>query len=145
MGGFIVQTPSGGTVYLSRNTTDATPAEMTVDGSGSNLSGIYPSSTKHWVIDSGETYAFFMSGVASQSGASSNCASWKLQGVAANVAGTITLSAITVDSTIQSGLAIAAPVPTADQANHSIAFTVTGIVATDIRWYAKLDYVEVVR
>ena len=130
---------------LSRATTDATPAEMTVDATGSNLTGTYPSSTTHFALDPNETYGFTLTGVATQAGSSSNCAYFSLSGIAANVGGTITLSAITINLLIQNGLAVSAPVPTADNTNHAVAFAVTGIAATTIRWYATLDFIEVAR
>jgi len=119
---------------LRRATTDATASELFLDGASLKLT-----------IPSGKSWMFQIMMVARKSDGLTSI--YKSEGVISNVAGTTTLPNPASSTEIFDGIGLAAmPTPfaiTADNANDALVITVTGVIATNIRWVATVTVVEV--
>jgi hypothetical protein len=113
------------------NTTNATPAELFLNGS-----------TLRCTIPTGKSWMFEISLVARTDAGLD--AIYTSIGVIRNNAGTTTLSGTTTTEVFDGASLPATPVVvTADDANDALVITVTGIAATNIRWVARVRLVEV--
>jgi hypothetical protein len=127
-------------IVLRRATADATPAELTIDGAAP--SGTTENTSNRFICATGKTYACLVMIAARQSDGTS--AFLLRQVVIKNVGGTISLegSVQTVGVDINpSGWTV--PAITADNTNKSLAITVTGVAATNIRWSATIQSQEI--
>lgn len=125
-------------IYLRVSTTNATPAELYIDGSSIRA-----------VIPTGKTWGVTGSVIARQVGGASGTAGdtsfWTFEGALKNVGGTVSLvGAITPDMIVQDA-AISATVlaVAADNVNKSLKITATGEANKDINWFAHLNLFEV--
>ncbi|MGQ7956524.1 DUF2793 domain-containing protein [Pseudomonas sp. SP16.1] len=125
---------------LRRATTDATPAVLSADGGS-------PAAATQVTLPNNAAYGFTGRLVARAS-ASGDCASWEFKGTirrGANAAATALVSA--VSPTLVAGDAGAAGWTvsvTADTALGCLSITATGAAATNIKWVADVETVEVV-
>lgn len=122
---------------LRRQTADATATVLTLDGGA-------PSAANQITLVNGEAIAFTGMIVArQQSSAGTASAAWKVDGLIrreGSAAATVLVnSALTVLSNVP-GWTLAL---SADTTNGSLAITVTGAAATNIRWVATIDTAEV--
>ena len=122
---------------LRRQTADATATVLTLDGGA-------PSAANQIALVNGEAIAFTGMIVArQQSSAGTASAAWKVDGLIrreGSAAATVLVnSALTVLSNVP-GWTLAL---SADTTNGSLAITVTGAAATNIRWVATIDTAEV--
>jgi hypothetical protein len=122
---------------LRRQTADATATVLTLDGGAQ-------SAANQLTLVNGEAIAFTGMVVArQQSSAGTASAAWKIDGLIrreGSAATTVLVnSALTVLSNVP-GWTIAL---SADTTNGSLAITVTGAAATNIRWVATVDTAEV--
>lgn len=122
---------------LRRQTADATATVLTLDEGA-------PSAANQITLVNGKAIAFTGMIVArQQSSAGTASAAWKVDGVIrreGSAAATVLVnSALTVLSNVP-GWTLAL---SADTTNGSLAITVTGAVATNIRWVATIDTAEV--
>jgi hypothetical protein len=122
---------------LRRQTADATATVLTLDGGAQ-------SAANQLTLVNGEAIAFTGMVVArQQSSAGTASAAWKIDGLIrreGSAAATVLVnSALTVLSNVP-GWTIAL---SADTTNGSLAITVTGAAATNIRWVATVDTAEV--
>jgi hypothetical protein len=73
-------------------------------------------------------------------------ATWSVVGAAKNVAGTVTLvgtPAVTMDFN-DAGASTWVLAVTADNTRKAVSFGVTGVAATNIKWVARAESIEVV-
>jgi hypothetical protein len=125
---------------LRRATTDATPAELTIDGAAP--SGTTENTSNRFILATGKTYACLVMIAARKSDGVS--AFFLRQVVVKNVSGTVSLEGAvpTVGVDINpAGWTV--PAITADNTNKSLMITVTGIAATNIRWCATVQAQEI--
>lgn len=126
-----------GKYVLSRATTDATATVLTTLRNA-------PSNDNQTILSNNTAYTFFGIVVARQQAAGGTAsASWKVEGLIRRegTAASTTLVASTVTAISNApGWTLAL---SADTTNGCLAVTVTGAAATNIRWVAKIDTVEV--
>ena len=126
-------------LLLGRQTTDATATVLR-----SNTSAA--STTNQVILPNNSAYVFQGTCIANVTGGSTT-SGWKYEGVikrGANAASTALVAAVT-PTVIAQDLAAATWVLaiTADTTNGGIAVTVTGAVATTIRWVSRIETTEV--
>jgi hypothetical protein len=117
---------------LRRATTDATPADLFLDGTSLRAT-----------IASGKSWMFQIMLVARKDDGLTSI--YKSEGLITNVAGTTSMPAAATTTEIFDGITLPATpvVVTADNANDSLNINVTGVAATNIRWVARVAIVEV--
>jgi hypothetical protein len=126
-----------GKMVLMRAAINATPTALTSNNSATGT-------TNQVILPNNSTYAFTGTIVAQQSKAQGNAtAAWKVEGLitrGANAAATtLVASTVTAISNTPSWtLALSA-----DTTNGGLAVTATGAAATNIRWVATIETVEV--
>ena len=127
-------------VVLRRATTNATPAELTLDGAAP--SGTTENTSNRFLCATGKTYACLVLIAARKSDGAS--AFFMRQVIVKNVSGTVSL-----EGTVQTvGVDInpagwTAPAITADNTNKSLVITVTGAASTNLRWSATVQAQEI--
>jgi hypothetical protein len=118
-------------ILMRVSTSDATPTELVLGASAG------------CPIASGKNYFFDIKLIARRSDTQAD-AIYTSIGVIRNIAGTTTLDGGTVTEVFDGATLPASPVTvTADNANDTLDITVTGIVATTIRWVAVVRLLEV--
>jgi hypothetical protein len=125
---------------LRRATTNATPAELTLDGAAP--SGTTEETSNRFICATGKTYACLIMIAARKSDGTS--AFFLRQVLIKNVSGTVSLegSAQTVGVDINpAGWTV--PAITADNTNKSLVITVTGAAGANIRWSATVQAQEI--
>ena len=128
-----------GIVSYARETTDATPVEIFLDGTF-NTTG-----TLRLTLASEDVYRVVITAVATDT-ATGDAKEWLGYGIIKNIAGTTSLvgGTITMSSSVgDAGLATASIATTADDTNDSLKLAVTGIAATTIKWFAKVNYTKI--
>lgn len=123
---------------LRRATANATPVTMGTD----NATG---TTTNQITLPTGSALRF-TADVVARDGSTGDAASWAVVGLAKNVGGTVTLvgtPTVTKDFNDASAASWVCAV-TADNTNKAVAFTVTGVAATNIKWVVRAISVEVV-
>jgi hypothetical protein len=128
-----------GMYVLSIDTTSVTPAILTTDNSGANLS------TTQVILSDNSAYSFSGTIVARrQAAGGTQSAAWRVEGLIRRESGvgttTLVSSAINTISNVP-GWAIAL---TADTTNGALAITATGAATTNIRWVATIQTSEVI-
>ncbi|MGQ7957692.1 hypothetical protein ACUTAF_08245 [Pseudomonas sp. SP16.1] len=125
---------------LRRATTDATPAVLSADGGS-------PAAATQVTLPNNAAYGFTGRLVARAS-ASGDCASWEFKGTirrGANAAATALVSAVSPTLVAgDSGAAAWTVSVTADTTLGCLSITATGAAATNIKWVADVETVEVV-
>ena len=125
---------------LRRTTSDATPAEMTIDGA--TPSGTIELTSNRFICAMSKSYACLVMIAGRKSDGTS--AFFLRQAIVKNYVSTVSLegSVQTVGVDINPA---GWPVPTiaADNTNRSLAITVTGVIATSIRWSATIQAQEI--
>lgn len=118
---------------LRRATTNATPAELVLDGA---------TASRRMTVPQGASWTFKMLiTVRTDAGVD---AMYESVGIIRNNAGTTTADAITTTEVFDGASLPATPVVvTADNANDALIITVTGVAATNIRWVAWVRVVQV--
>jgi hypothetical protein len=118
-------------LVMRKATTDATPTELFLNGS--SLRCVVPTNT---------SWMFSMMAVARTSAGLTSV--YKSEGEIDNVAGAVTAHGITTTEIYDgAGLPATPVVVAADDPNNALIVTVTGIAATNIRWVARIQLVEV--
>lgn len=118
---------------LRISTTNNTPAEMFTDGSAVRL-----------VIPTNGLWEFVVHIIARQK-TENRGAAFVRRGVISNDGGVVTLigEVQTIGTDIQSAELVTTGVQiTADDSNNALVITVTGVAATNLRWLAKVELVE---
>lgn len=120
-------------LMLRRATANATPAELFLDGTSLRAT-----------IASGKSWMFQIMLVARKDDGLTSI--YKSEGLITNVGGATTMPVAATTTEIFDGIGLpATPVAvTASDPFDALIITVTGILATNIRWVAKLSLVEVV-
>jgi hypothetical protein len=133
-----VQSQSG--LTLRRATGDATPTELTLDGSapsGTTLPG-----SNRIIIEPDRIYAFTIYVVGKDDQQVEKTATQGTGVISRDTtAGSTTLHAFVSDFLFESNAALNIAV-SADTTNGSLKIEVTGIAATAMRWSARIDMVE---
>lgn len=127
-------------LVLRRATTDATPAELTIDGGAP--SGTTENTSNRFILATGKTYACLIMIAARKSDGTS--AFFIRQALIKSVSNTVSLegSVQTVGVDINpAGWTV--PAITADNTNKSLVITVTGVASTNIRWSATIQAQEI--
>ena len=123
----------GGQFILRAATTDATATVLTTNNSTAG--------TTNQIVAASDTCITFDGTITAMQNGAQAYASWKIEGLLVNDAGTTTLvnSATTVISNADGwGMALSA-----DTGNNALAITVTGEAAHNIRWVANIRTTEV--
>lgn len=125
---------------LRRATSDATPADLTIDGAAP--SGTAESTSNRFICAFNKTYACLLRIAGRKSDGTS--AFFLRQVLIKNVSSTVSLegSVQTVGVDINPA-GWPSPVITADNTNRSLVITVTGVSATNIRWSATIQAQEI--
>ncbi len=118
-----------GILHYTQNTTNTTPTEAFLDGSGARF-----------IIESGGRYRVNFTIIASDS--LNNVKEWSGFALIKNVAGTVSLVGAATMTSVNgdAGLSTASVAVTADNTNKALILTVTGTVNAII-WSARADYV----
>lgn len=121
-------------LILRRATTNATPAELFLDGA--SLRATIPTNT---------TWVFSLLTVArDDQAATAESAAWKVEGVISNDNGTTSLVTAVTSTTLADDTAGTwAHAVTADNANDALVVTVTGEAARNVRWVCHMRVVQV--
>lgn len=115
------------------NTTNATPNRLYLDGSSDRIT-----------VPTNTAWAFTVKIIATHQGMA-NVAEFTRKGVIVNDGGTTsigTIDTVGTDRTIGTPGAVSVSI-TADNTNDALDIGVTGVAATNIRWVALIDIVEV--
>lgn len=125
-------------IYLRTATTNATPAELFIDGS--SIRAIIPGG-KTWGI----TGSVIARQVGGSSGTNSDSSFWTFAGALKNNGGTVSLVGAITPDLIDQDAALAAIVlaVTADNVNKSLLITATGEANKNINWFAHVNLFEV--
>ena len=118
---------------LMRNATvNATPAELYLDGAAARLT-----------VPTGKSWMFQIMLVARKDDGLTSI--YKSEGLITNVAGVVTMPLAATTTEIYDGITLPATpvVVTADDPNNALIITVTGVAATNVRWVARVELVEV--
>jgi hypothetical protein len=128
-------------IVLRRATADDVPAELTIDGAAP--SGTVENISNRFICATGKTYACLVMIAARKSDGTS--AFFLRQVLVKNVTNTVSLEGVvqTVGVDINP-TGWSAPTIAADNTNKSLAITVTGVAATNIRWSATIQAQEIV-
>ncbi|RJG10902.1 DUF2793 domain-containing protein [Pseudomonas cavernicola] len=125
---------------LRRATADATAAVLSANNGA-------PIATNQITLPDSSAYGF-AGRVVARASATGDCASWEFKGTikrGANAAATALVAAVTPTLVAgDSGASAWAIAVTADTTNGALAITVTGVAATNIKWVADIETVEVV-
>lgn len=127
-------------IVLRRATADDVPTELTIDGAAP--SGTVENSSNRFLCVTGKTYACLVMIAARKSDGAS--AFFLRQVLVKNVTNTVSLEGTV--QTVGGDINPAGwPMPTiaADNTNKSLAITVTGVAATNIRWSATIQAQEI--
>lgn len=124
---------------LRRATTDATPTQLSADGSA-------PSAATRIVLPNNSTYSF--QGQLSARSSGGDAAAWRFTGTierGASAATTALVGTPTItDTNAEAGASTWAIAISADTTNGALIITATGAAATNIRWVAQVETAEVV-
>jgi len=121
------------------NTSSATPAILTGDGTGTILG------TNQVTLPNNSAYAFDIILVARQSAAGGTAsAAWNITGLIRREASAATTTLVTSTTTVISNVPGWSIALSADTTVGALALTATGAAATDIRWVAAVTTSEVV-
>jgi hypothetical protein len=94
-------------------------------------------------IQSGSSYRYKIT-VLARIVSTSEVKEWEGNGLIKNVGGTTSMVGSSISSTFgDAGLAAATVTLSADNTNDSLKVEVTGIAATQIVWYAKVEYIQI--
>lgn len=132
-----------GTMGVTKITTDATPSILLADGTAAL------SASNQCTLQNNNAIAFNVEIVARDT-ATGSCARWEAKGLikrGANASTTALVGVPTITLTHNDAVTwavVGAIALTADTTNGALAITVTGAVATTIKWLAKIETVEVV-
>ncbi len=132
-GGFATQADAQSSLIMLRiATTNATPATLFLDGTSARCT-----------IPTGKSWMFQIMLVARQDTGLTSI--YKSEGLLTNVAGNVTMPAAATTTEIFDGIGLPATpvVVTADNVNDALDITVTGVAATNVRWVARVQLVEV--
>lgn len=122
-----------GIVDYNRTTNNNTITEIFIGGT----------SPQRLTIQSGSSYRFKVT-VLARIVSTSAVKEWEGNGLIKNVYGTTSMVGSAISSTFgDAGLAAATVTLSADNTNDSLKVEVTGIAATQIVWYAKVEYVQI--
>ena len=115
-------------------TTNATPTEISIDGSGS----------AYFTITSGDSYSFhayvFGAQVSGALGLAGDSWYYELSGIIVNIAGTTTVRPNPVIQTVVfESLTDCDATITADDANDRLALSVTGATSRNLRWRCRIN------
>lgn len=124
-----------GKLVIRAATTTSTAVVLTSDGAAA-------STTNQLVVASGQAMTFTGMLIAKQS-ASANMSSYTFKGAIVNNGGTVSISTISVETIIDTIGLTTQPTFTADNTNKALAVTSGAKSATNIRWVANIDSVEV--
>lgn len=127
-----------GTLTLKQSTTNATPGVMV-----SGAAGIAAASTTNQFILANNTAMAFTGIIVGKQLSSTNCASWKIEGLVvrgANAASTVVVYSLVTLMSNAPGWGT--PTLTADTTNGGLAVTVTGLAGTNIHWTCFIDAAE---
>jgi len=124
-----------GLIVLRTATTTTTAVVLTSDGAAATT-------TNQLIVATNQAMTFFGTLIAKQS-ASANMASYMFKGSIVNNGGTVSISSISIDTIVDTIGLGAVPTFTADNTNKALAVTSGYKSATNIRWVANIDSVEV--
>lgn len=115
-----------------RSTTDATPAELFLDGIDDRL-----------VLAADATWAFTITVVARRTDADGESAAYKFEGCIDNNAGTVALVGAVTKTVLAEDTAAWDCNVTADDVNNALVITGTAEAAKTVRWVARVELTQV--
>ena len=135
-----------GSVVMRRQTTDATPTNLSFDGAAPTGSTI--TSSTHFILLNNQTVSVGIRIVARSTSGTDNAKFLRdvLISRDANAASTVVEGSQTIGTDIKTAGASGWDVAiTADTTNGGMLITVTGAAATTINWTAEVSFVETIR